>query len=71
MLMWLLLLSEKIKYGQSMSREIKTVELRLAPEDLAFTDTDLKPVVEPAVFEVFTGSSLRNIGLTGNFEKTI
>lgn len=55
MLMWLLVLSEKMKYGQSMSGEIKTVELGLAPEDLDFTDTDLKPVVEPAVFQVFTG----------------
>lgn len=49
--------------------EKKGVELKITPADLAFINTDMKPVVEPGVFEVYVGSSSRDIRLKGSFYK--
>lgn len=48
--------------------EQKTVSFRLAAADLTFLDRDMKPVVEPGVFEVMVGSSSRDIRVRGRFE---
>ncbi len=37
--------------------EKTTVELKLAPESLALPGPDMKPVVEPGVFDVSVGPS--------------
>lgn len=49
--------------------ETKTVDLKLTAKNLAFINTDMKPIVEPGEFEVFIGSSSRDIRLKGSFIK--
>ncbi len=48
--------------------EIKTVKFIIGPEEMSFINTDMKPVVEPGVFEVMIGSSSADIRLKGSFE---
>lgn len=48
--------------------ETKTVEFELSTELLAFYGKDLKPIVEPGVFEVMVGRSSKDIVLEGEFE---
>ena len=48
---------------------MKTVELKITPEDLAFINSEMKPVVEPGVFEVLVGGSSRDIKFKGSFLK--
>lgn len=50
--------------------EKKTVRFTLKPEQLAFLDAKMKPVVEPGVFEVYVGASSDDIRLRGSFEVT-
>jgi beta-glucosidase len=47
--------------------EAKTCSFRLAPDDLALYDADLRRVVEPGQFRVMVGSSSEDIRLTGEF----
>ena len=44
--------------------ETKTVSLSILPEHLAFTNRDMKFVVEPGDFEIMIGSSSRDEDLT-------
>jgi len=46
---------------------MKTVELIITPDDLAFINSKMKPFVEPGVFEVFVGGSSRDIKFKGSF----
>ena len=48
--------------------EARTCTFRLAPDDLALYDKDLKRVIEPGRFRVMIGSSSQDIRLTGEFE---
>jgi len=48
--------------------ETKKVTFKLTPEQLSFLDRNLKPVVEPGIFEVMVGSSSKDIHLHGQFE---
>lgn len=48
--------------------EKKTVSFTLKPEQLAFLDAKMKPVVEPGVFELYVGASSEDIRLRGSFE---
>jgi len=48
--------------------EMKKVEFKLKPEQLAFIDQNLKWIVEPGIFSVMVGSSSENIRLKGEFE---
>jgi len=48
--------------------EKKTVNFRLASDELSFVDRDLKRVVEPGIFNVMVGGSSEDIQLTGSFE---
>jgi beta-glucosidase len=48
--------------------ETKTCSLKLAPDDLALYDADLRRVVEPGQFRVMVGSSSEDIRLTGTFQ---
>lgn len=47
--------------------ETKTCSFKLAPDDLALYDADLRRVVEPGRFRVMVGSSSEDIRLTGEF----
>jgi beta-glucosidase len=47
--------------------EAKSCSFRLAPDDLALYDADLRRVVEPGRFRVMVGSSSEDIRLTGEF----
>ena len=47
--------------------ETKTCSFKLAPDDLALYDADLRRVVEPGRFRVMAGSSSEDIRLTGEF----
>jgi len=47
--------------------ETKTCSFKLAPDDLALYDADLRRVVEPGRFRVRVGSSSEDIRLTGEF----
>jgi beta-glucosidase len=47
--------------------ETKTCSFKLAPDDLALYDADLRRVVEPGQFRVMVGSSSEDIRLTGEF----
>jgi len=49
--------------------EMETVKLKLIPEDLAFINTFMKPVVEPGEFDLMIGSSSKDIRLKGSFIK--
>jgi beta-glucosidase len=46
-----------------------SVQFTLIPEDLAFIDTSMKPVVEPGVFDLMIGSSSKDIRLRASFIK--
>ncbi len=48
--------------------EMKTVKLKLLPEDLSLFDRNMNFVVEPGIFEVMVGSSSNDIKLRGEFE---
>jgi beta-glucosidase len=48
--------------------EVKTVKLKLLPEDLSLFDRDMNFVVEPGIFRVMIGSSSKDIKLKGEFE---
>lgn len=48
--------------------EKKRVEFKLTPDDLAFVNLDMKPLVEPGTFKVMVGSSSADIRLEGKFE---
>ena len=50
--------------------QAKTVAFRLALDQLAFYDRDMRLVVEPGTFRVMIGSSSEDIRLTGAFEVT-
>ena len=52
---------EKIKLNPG---ETKTVSLSVLPEHLAFTNIDMKYVVEPGDFEIMIGNSSRNEDLS-------
>jgi beta-glucosidase len=56
---------EKIKLAAG---ESKTVKFRVSPEQMAFLDRNLDPVVEPGIFKVMVGSSSADIRLDGEFE---
>lgn len=47
--------------------EARTCSFKLAPDDLALYDADLRRVVEPGRFRVMVGSSSEDIRLTGEF----
>ncbi len=47
--------------------ESTTITFRLAPDDLAFLDINMRKVVEPGEFEVMIGSSSADIRLFGRF----
>ena len=48
--------------------EKRTLEFTLGPEELSFTNREMKRVVEPGTFNVMVGKSSENIQLTGRFE---
>jgi len=48
--------------------EKRPIKLTLNFEDLAFLDVNMKPLIEPGVFEVQVGSSSEDIRLKGIFE---
>ena len=48
--------------------EKRTVEFTLEPEELSFTDKEMKSVVEPGIINVMVGKSSGNIELTGSFK---
>ncbi|MCK4913141.1 MAG: glycoside hydrolase family 3 C-terminal domain-containing protein [Planctomycetes bacterium] len=50
------------------SKETKTVNFILTPDDLAYYNKDMEYVVEPGTFKVMIGSSSRDIRLKGSFE---
>jgi beta-glucosidase len=45
--------------------EMKTVKLKLLPEDLSLFDRNMNFVVEPGIFEILVGSSSEDIRLKG------
>jgi beta-glucosidase len=45
--------------------EEAVVRFRVAPEALAMLDRDLRPVIEPGIFDVMIGASSRDIRLRG------
>ncbi len=48
------------------SGEKKTVQFKLTPGHLSFLDQNLKPVVEPGIFDIMIGSSSEDIRLKGS-----
>ncbi len=50
-----------------LERDRKKWKIKLKPEHLSFLDRNLKPVVEPVMFEVMVCSSSEEIRLKGEF----
>ena len=48
--------------------EKRTVEFTLGPEELSFTNREMKRVVEPGTINIMVGKSSEDIQLTGKFE---
>jgi beta-glucosidase len=48
--------------------EMKTLHLKLSPEDLSLYDSHMNFIVEPGIFEVMVGSSSKDIKLKGEYE---
>ncbi len=44
------------------------MEFTLGPEELSFTNKEMKRAVEPGTFNVMIGKSSEDIQLTGSFE---
>jgi beta-glucosidase len=46
----------------------RTMEFTLGPEELSFTNKEMKRAVEPGTFNIMIGKSSEDIQLTGSFD---